>query len=301
MEKATAIAPTTVANVIVGFDMLGFAVPLLHDRVTVRKISEGVVIESVHGASLPMDAKNNTAGLGLLQLIDDLSLDFGFGVSIEKGIPLGSGLGGSAASAVASVVAANALLDEPLSKHQLLKYALIGESVASGGSLHGDNVAASLYGGLTLYLNKNEVPEVVSLPIPDVTCLIIHPSQEIETRSARAILQPTISMKDFVGQSMRLAAFISGCFTGDLDLIGRYFEDIVIEKQRSHLIHAFEDLKNKFQHPDVLGFSIAGAGPSMFAWLKSNETAESLKEHVLELGHDAWVTRITAEGATLTD
>ena len=150
--RATAFAPASVGNVAIGFDILGFGVDALGDRVTVaRRDAPGVVINAIRGVvgDLPLEPGRNTAGRALLAMQEALQPAFGFEMEIDKGIPLGSGLGGSAASAVAAVVAANALLPKACGKLELLKFAMQGEAVASG-SLHVDNISPSLFGGLVL-------------------------------------------------------------------------------------------------------------------------------------------------------
>ena len=150
--RASAFAPASVGNVAIGFDILGFAIDTLGDRVTVsRSATPGVEVTAIRGISgeLPREARDNTAGRALLALQEAVRPDFGFSLEIDKGIPLGSGLGGSAASAVGAVVAANALLPRPVSRLELLKFAMAGEAVASG-TRHADNIAPSLFGGLVL-------------------------------------------------------------------------------------------------------------------------------------------------------
>jgi homoserine kinase len=161
---ATALAPASVGNVGVGFDILGHTIAGPGDRVTVRRVSEpGVRIVEIRGCDvvLPMAAELNTAGAALIALRTAHALDFGFEIEIDKGIPFGSGMGGSAASAVAALVAANALLDRPLDRRALYPFALDGEAVASG-SHHGDNVGAMLLGGLVL----STTDRLVSIPVP---------------------------------------------------------------------------------------------------------------------------------------
>jgi homoserine kinase len=162
--KVKVFAPATVANVAVGFDILGFAVSGIGDIIEMEKNkTKDVQIIMTDGVtSVPTDPTQNTATIGLLSLIKDKNLDFGFSLSIHKGIPMGSGLGGSAASAVGAIWAANALLDESLSPKEILHYALAGEAFASGSS-HADNVAPCLFGGLNLVDRDNEI---VSIPYP---------------------------------------------------------------------------------------------------------------------------------------
>jgi len=189
-STATAFAPASVGNVGIGFDILGFAVDALGDRITVKRAAEpGVRITSISGVpeELPLEPERNTAGRALLALNVAVRPSFGFEMSIQKGIPLGSGLGGSAASAVGAVVAANALLDRPLEKLELLKFAMQGEAVASG-SMHVDNIAPSLFGGLVLTVGIDN-PRVKRIPVPrGIRAVIIHPHMFLSTREARSIL-----------------------------------------------------------------------------------------------------------------
>src|SRR6202045_3725210 len=268
LTDVTAFAPATVANVGIGFDILGHTVEALGDRVRLRRIDEPVVrIRSITGIAgdLPAEPAHNTAGRAVQALHAALALNFGFEMQIEKGIPLGSGLGGSAASAVGAVVAANALLPEPCSKLELLKFAMQGEKVASG-SLHVDNIAPSLFGGLVLTVGIDH-PRVKQIPVPPgVRAVIVHPHMFLSTKQARAILTRTVELSDFVWQTANLAGFISGCYTNDLDMIRASFQDVVIEPQRQALIPGFNDVRQAAMDAGALGCSISGAGPTMFAW-----------------------------------
>ena len=206
-REATAFAPASVANVAIGFDILGFSVDSLGDLVTLRRSdTPGVRVLAIRGVAedLPLEAEKNTAGRALIAMSDALSLDFGFEMQIDKGIPLSSGLGGSAASAVAAVVAANALLPEPLPQVDLLKFAMQGEAVASG-SMHADNISPSLYGGLVLTVGI-ENPRVKQIPVPrGVRAVVVHPHMFVSTKHARGILSRTVNLSDFVWQTANLA------------------------------------------------------------------------------------------------
>src|SRR5690606_14119350 len=245
-QSATAFAPASVGNVAVGFDVLGHSFDAIGDRVAARRIAEPQVrIASITGSAveLPLDAQRNTAGMAAFSMVRDLGLDFGVELAIEKGIPLGSGLGGSAASAVAAVVAANALLPQPLSKLELLKFAMKGEQVASG-SVHVDNIAPSLFGGLVLTVGIDN-PNVKQIPVPaSVRCVLVRPHMMLSTREARKILNRSIDLSDVIWQSANLAGFLTGCFTGDLQLIRESLEDVIIEPQRKVLIPGFQDVKD---------------------------------------------------------
>lgn len=304
VRRATAFAPASVGNVAIGFDILGFAVDALGDRVTVTRRDEpGVAIEAVSGIAgeLPREPAQNTAGRALLALIEAVRPDFGFLMQIEKGIPLGSGLGGSAASAVGAVVAANALLPEPCSRLQLLKFAMQGEAVSSG-SLHVDNIAASLFGGLVLTVGI-EQPRVKQIPVPGgVQAVIVHPHMFLSTKQARAILRRTVDLSDFVWQTANLAGFISGCYTDDLDMIRASFQDVVIEPQRQALIPGFTEVRAAALAAGALGCSISGAGPTLFAWAPRASAAAVLAAMQAQFAArsietDHWIVAVESAGA----
>jgi homoserine kinase len=302
--SATAFAPASVGNVGIGFDILGFAVDALGDRVTVACRAEpGVGITAIRGSSveLPREPEGNTAGRALLAMQQSLALDFGFEVQIEKGIPLGSGLGGSAASAVAAVVAANALLARPCSRLELLQFAMQGEAVASG-SLHVDNISPSLFGGLALTVGIDQ-PRVKLIPVPPaVRAVLIHPHMFLSTKQARAILRGNVTLSDFVWQTAHLAGFISGCYTSDLDLIRACLEDVVIEPQRQALIPGFSDVRREALASGALGCSISGAGPTVFAWALEQHAPAVLAATVAQFARhgvevDSWIVEICSPGA----
>jgi homoserine kinase len=230
---------------------------------------------------------------------------FGFAMRIDKGIPLGSGLGGSAASAVGAVVAANALLPQPCSKLELLKFAMQGEAVASG-SVHVDNISASLFGGLVLTVGI-EHPRVKQIPIPSgVRAIIVHPHMFLSTRQARAMLKRSVELSDFVWQTANLAGFISGCYTNDLDMIRASFEDVVIEPQRQALIPGFAGVRLAAMQAGALGCSISGAGPALFAWALAKDAHRVLEAMRREftagdIRIDEWLVDVGAGGARIIE
>jgi homoserine kinase len=302
--SATAFAPASAANVAIGFDILGFSVDVLGDKVTVTRTDQpGVTISGSSGVvkEIPRDPERNTAGRALLAMQESLKPGFGFDVFIEKGIPLGSGLGGSAASAVAAVVAANALLAKPLSKIELLQYAMQGEKVSSG-SLHVDNISPSLFGGLVLTVGIDN-PRVKQIPVPEgIRAVLVHPHLFLSTRQARGILKREVAMSDFIWQTANLAGFISGCYTNDLDMIRASFEDVVIEKQRSQLIPGFDTVRQGALAAGALGCTISGAGPTMFAWAVEGDAEKVRAAMVSSFGAanmkvDHWVVPIETVGA----
>ncbi len=270
-KEAKAFAPASIGNVAVGFDMLGHSLSGYGDTATVRRTNDGRVrVTAIRGVvtELPKEAKANTAGRALLGLAK--LCDVGFEIELDKGIPLGSGMGGSAASAVAALVAANALLDEPVSMETLYDLAMDGEAAASG-SRHGDNVAPMLLGGLVI---APATGAPVKVPVPkDLHCTLVHPHFVLETRKARAALKGAYELHDFVVQSEGLALLLAGCWTKNFELIRRGFRDVLVEPRRERLIPGFKRVKEAALDSGALGSSISGGGPSVFAWFDSKAKA----------------------------
>ena len=292
-DSARAFAPASVGNIGVGFDLLGHAMDGPRDVATVQRIDADTVrIESIGGTAtgagdLPLAAERNTAGQALIALRRALGLRHGFALTLEKGIPLGSGLGGSAASCVAALVAANALLDAPLPREALYAFALEGEAVSSG-SRHGDNVGPMLLGGVVMATSTRLIP----LPAPDgLHAVVVHPDQVLETRRSRAALAEPYPLHDVVAHSAHLAQFITGLLRGDLALIREGLRDVLVEPRRAALIPGFAAVKAAALDHGALGASISGAGPSVFAWFESRHAAEAaapaMRSGFVEAGFDA--------------
>ena len=268
MSRATASAPASIGNVGVGFDVLGQAFDAARDTVTaVREDEPGVRLGDVSGlvSSLPASPSNNTALAAAQAVLDAAGAPFGMRLSIDKGVPLAAGMGGSAASAVAGAAAANALLEAPFKVDQLLPFALEGERIASDPP-HWDNVMASLLG--VLFIAAREDPPLVQrLPVPSgILSVVLHPSVRVETQMARGILRKEVPMAVVVEHSRRIAAFAAGCASGDLGLIRAGLEDVLIEPQREHLLPVLPDVKQAALAAGALGCSFSGSGPSVFAW-----------------------------------
>lgn len=277
MNEVTARAPATTGNAAVGFDVLGFAADVIADEVTVRRTSTpGVRVTRISDPRLPTEAARNTASVALLAMIEALGLDGGFEIEVEKGIPIGSGLGGSAASAVGAVVAANALLDEPRPLHELFAWALAGEAVASGHA-HPDNVAPCLYGGLTL--TTNDVVRV--LPTPDLWVALVNPQMSIETRAAREILPREIPLSLAVQQMALLAAFVDACHRRDAATCAETCRDLIVEPHRKALLPGFDDAARAARDAGALAFSLSGSGPTVFALAVDQSSANAVADAVV--------------------
>jgi len=303
-NQATAFAPASVGNIGVGFDILGHTIVGPGDRATVRRIEAPKVrITAIRGCAveLPFEPERNTAGAALIALREALQLPFGFEIELDKGIAFGSGMGGSAASCVAALVAANALLDIPLTREQLYPHALTGEAVASGG-YHGDNVGAMLLGGIVLATAEH----LVRVPAPaEWHCVLVHPDAALETRRAREALKGAYSLTEFVAQSANLALVLNGCHNGDPALVRAGLRDVLVEPRRAPLITGFARVKQAALDHGALGASISGAGPSIFAWFDSLVAAElaapAMREafHTSGIDSESFVSPINGPAAEL--
>ncbi len=300
-------APASVANVAVGFDILGFALEKPGDEIIVRfKDEPGLVITKItgEGGKLPFDVEKNTAGFAAQRLLEHLGETHrGIEMEIHKKMPFGSGLGSSAASAVGGVVAINELLGRPLEKIDLLPFAVLGEQIADG-AYHADNVAPSLLGGIILIRNNRDL-DVHRLHIPDgLHAAVLYPEVEVLTREARQILSREVSLEKVIEQSGNLAAFILGLYNGDLGLISRSLHDVIIEPQRAKLIPYFFETKKAAQDSGALGCSISGAGPSIFALCASKEIAQTVGKEMEKIYINAqincqlFISKINEVGAT---
>ena len=307
-RAARAFAPATVANVAVGFEVLGFALDGVGDTVDVRvdpAVAAGtIVLDAIEGVvtQLPSDPQANTAAVALQSMIDELGWQVGFRVRLRKGIPLSSGMGGSAASAVAAVVAANALLDRPLSPERLLVHALAGEAAATGAA-HADNVAPCLFGGMTAIVAP-EPPRVIALPVPDgIQTVLVHPCLQIDTKSARAALERSVPLERCVEQSMRLTGFIAGCYREDPELIRRSMVDLIAGPQRARMIGGFDSVRGAALRAGAIACAISGSGPSLFAWTGSMDAARAVASSMREAfdrcgtPSDSWISQLGAPAA----
>jgi homoserine kinase len=308
-DTAVAFAPASIGNVAVGFDMLGLAIAGPGDTVTARRTGgSGVVVAAVRDREgephpeLPADARRNTAAIAAAALWEAHGSG-GLELEVQKGTPLESGMGSSAASAAAAVFAANALLERPLPTEELLPFALEGERFASGG-VHADNVAPSLLGGLLL-CPVPLLPRTVRITAPaGVRSVLVHPALRVDTASARRGLSRTCTMEQWLEQQGYLAAFIAGCEHGDLALMRAALHDVVIEPQRASRVPPFAAVKRAALAAGALGCSLSGSGPAMFALCEAavaEEVSEAMTAACRSTGVacDAWISPMDAPGARL--
>ena len=307
MSGIKVFAPASIGNVAVGFDCLGLALEKPGDEIIARFSDKpGLRITKItgrRGKKIPYEINKNTAGYAAYKVLEFLGeTDRGIDLELHKKMPLGSGLGSSAASAVAGAMAINELLKRPIEKNKLLRFALDGEELASGGR-HADNVAPSLIGGMVL-IRDNETMDIHRLPaFQGIYATVIYPKVEILTKDARSILSDTVLLKDMVQQSANLASVVIGMYSGNYDLIGRSLNDVVIEPQRASLIPHFYEVKEASLKAGALGGSISGAGPSIFMLCKNSLIAEDVGEAMKRVYHNAgieyelFISPINHEGA----
>lgn len=303
-EKLTILAPGTVANMVCGFDVLGFALEDPCDEIDIALIPEKrIIIQPDPVYQLPTDPEKNVAGAALLAMLDAIEEPLGFDITIRKHIKPGSGIGSSAASAAGAVVAANHLLHHRFSKEELVQFAMFGEKVASGVK-HADNIAPCIYGGITLIRSIFPL-DVVALPAPNLHVTIVHPQIEVRTADARAILKQNVLLKDAIKQWGNIAGLVAGIIQNDLPLIGRSLQDHIIEPVRSILIPGFDEIKQRSMAAGALGGGISGSGPSVFMLSADKATALAVEKEMqavftrIGIDHHTYVTTINPQGVKL--
>ncbi|MGF7217310.1 homoserine kinase [Spirosoma lacussanchae] len=305
MKSINVFAPATVANVACGFDIFGFAVDNPGDKITLTLREEpGVTITDIIGddGRLPREAHRNTAGIAIQSYLQHIDrTDVGVDAVLHKQMPLGSGLGSSAASAVAGVFAINELLDRPLTTRQLIPFAMEGERIACG-SAHADNVGPSLLGGFVVVRSYQPLDVIRIDTTANLFCTLVHPDIEVNTKDARFILKNEVSLKNTITQMGNVAGLIAGLMTPDYDLISRSLVDVIIEPVRAILIPEFNEAKQAALESGALGCSISGSGPSMFALSRDADTASrvgaAMQQAFLGVGitSEAYISEINRQG-----
>ena len=317
MKTVTGFASATVGNVACGFDVLGFAITEPGDEVVLtlhdgKKSECPVSITEIEGdgGALPLDPRKNTSSFVVLKFLEfirthkNIPFDGHISLRLKKNLPLSSGMGSSAASAAAALVAANELLGSPCSKMELVHFAIEGERVACG-SAHADNAAPAILGNFILIRSYHPL-DLITIPSPEhLYCTLVHPHTELRTSFARSVLPKTITLSTATQQWGNVGALVSGLLTGDYELIGRSLVDVIAEPKRAPLIPGFSEVKQAAIDSGALGCSIAGSGPSLFAFSSSKATAlavgQAMQDAFLHakanLPSDMWVSPICSEGA----
>lgn len=308
MKSVRTFAPATVANVCCGFDILGFAINNPGDEVLMTLVdAPGVRITTItgDGGKLPLGADKNTAGVAVISYLKFIGKeDAGIEMELHKKLPLGSGMGSSAASAAAALVAVNELMGKPLTKQELVPHAMESERVACG-SAHADNVAPSLLGGFVLIRDYHPL-DLISVPFPKkLCCVLIHPHLEVKTEDSRRILKNAVHLKDAIAQSANVAGLMVGLIQSDFRLISESLKDSIAEPVRSFFIPGFEELKSIARKSGALGAGISGSGPTVFALCNdlniAQRAGERMSQHFASLGlqSDLFISEVNQTGATI--
>lgn len=307
MKSIRAFAPATVANVCCGFDILGFAVDSPGDEVklTLREDSEIKIISiSGDGGKLPYEPDKNTASVAVISFLKAIGSTQGVDIELKKNLPLGSGMGSSAASGVAALVAINHLMGNPLTRVQLVSHAMEAERIACGAA-HADNVAPSLLGGFVLVREYSPIDIIKIDATKGMYCTLIHPHLELKTEDSRKVLRQSLPLKDAITQSGNIAGLMIGLTKPDYPLISRSLKDVIAEPTRSVFIPGFSNFRKIVLDTGSLGCGISGSGPTIFALSETNEQAvavgdaiqlEFLKNH---LKSDVFVSKVNQDGARI--
>jgi len=319
MKSVRGFASATVGNVACGFDILGFAITEPGDEVILTRSERKhtgcpVTISSISGdgGKLPLDPRKNTSSFVVLKFLEYIRTHKGqdctghISLELKKHLPLSSGMGSSAASAAAALAAANELLGRPCTKMELVHFAIEGERVACG-SAHADNAAPAILGNFVLIRSYTPLDLIVIPPPEKLFCSLVHPHTELRTSFARSVLPTDITLKDATRQWGNVGALVAGLLTSDYALVGRSLVDVVAEPKRAPLIPGFAEVKEAALNAGALGCSIAGSGPSIFAFSDSAETAHAAGEAMQKaflaskksLKSDTWVSPICREGARI--
>ncbi len=279
-SKVTARAPSSTANLGPGFDVFGLALDAFYDTITLETTqthSLQIEVHGEYGKTIPLQTEANAAGLVVKKMFEEHRIQNGLKITVEKGVPAGFGLGSSAASAAAAAVAFNAMFDLNLDKNALVRYAAMGE-VTSAGTMHYDNVSASLLGGFVIV--RTEPLNVVRIDVPkDLALCVAIPKIDVpqkKTEVARSVLPAQVSLKQLTSNVANACTIVAGFMLADVELISKAVNDVIVEPARKHLIPGYEQVKKNALDAGALAVTISGAGPSMIAFARVGQDVEKI-------------------------
>ena len=300
-------APASISNLGSGFDVIGLAIDRPGDIVVAsRQLQESVTFGlDSRSEGVPTGGGMNVAEHVASLMLQEFKPPFGVKLTLHKRMPIGSGLGSSAASSVASAVAVNALLAKPLKKKDLLRFVVEGERLASG-SPHADNVAPSLMGGVCLIRSYNPM-DVELIPVRNrIVWVVVHPHLVVRTEEARAVLPSSISLKTAIRQWGNVGGLVAGLMTGDVRLVGKCVEDVIVEPARAHLVPGFHEVKQSALGAGATGCSLSGSGPSLFAVASSTKVARTIASAMTKafsrtagVECDVFISHVNTTGASV--
>lgn len=273
-NKICVYAPATIANLNVGFDILGLSLCNIGDKVEVswNNMNINRITEIINGDKLPTDPNKNSCGAVIIKMQEISGDRKGVDIRIKKGFVSGSGLGSSSASSAAAAVAFNELLGNKYTAEELIHFATEGERVACG-TAHFDNVAPAILGGLVLIHQQ----KMIKLPLPEgIHAVLFYPEITINTAGSRSILKKDFSLSLISQQVAHMGAFVASLYQNNIDLMSKSMRDIIIEPFRKTLIPFFDEMKLAAMQQKALAFGISGSGPSMFALASSKNDSEKI-------------------------
>ena len=274
-SKVTVKAPSSTANLGPGFDVFGLAIDAFYDTITLTKTNKGITI--ITDDKIPTNPENNTAGLVVKNMKKKFKIKEGIEIKIKKGVPAGFGMGSSAASAAAAAVAFDRLFGLKLDGNALVEFAGSGEK-ASAGTIHYDNVAASVLGGFVIV--KTDPLSVIRVDPPkNLRMCIAIPKIDVpkkKTKVSRGVIPKKIKLTDSILNLSNAATIVAGFMKKDSELIGNSIKDVIVEPARKHMIPGFMKVKENAIRAGALGVTISGAGPSVIAFSKSSDDLKKI-------------------------
>jgi len=269
VSSITVRAPSSTANLGPGFDVFGLAVDAFFDEITLTKKKSGISIVTEY--NIPTNPDSNTAGLVVKNMIKKFQIKDGIEIKIKKGVPAGFGMGSSAASAAATVIAFDKMYGLKLDENTLVEFAGTGEK-ASAGSIHYDNVAASVLGGFVI-VRTNPLNVIRVEPPTNLRMCVAVPKLEVpkkKTKVSRGVIPKKVRLIDSIANLSNAAAIVAGFMKKDPKMIGNSIKDVIVEPARQHMIPGFVKVKENALNAGALGVTISGAGPSVIAFSESS-------------------------------
>lgn len=303
-RRVTVEAPASSANLGAGFDVFALALKKPRDRLTLVREARGIKV-SVRGASLPESPDRNVVGAVANAIMEEQGVRAGVSLLLGKGVPVGVGLGSSAASSVAAAVGIDSLFDLRLSQRELTGYAGVGEKLASGAS-HYDNVAASLVGGFVIVagdqtITRMEAPGSLSL------CLVT-PKVELpkeKTRYARSLLPNEAPLESVVAVVRAASMMVHGFATGSIEEVGAAMAESLVDERRAVMVPGFESVREAAVERGAAGVCISGAGPTVLAAIRRGKASGVLAAMVKAFSKEGvessgFITRV-GEGCRIVE
>jgi len=266
MKRIKAFAHASSANLGPGFDIMGLALSAFGDIVELEEDPFTSKI-SIFSNNLPLEIENNTAGLAIKKVLESKKIRMGLKLKITKGVPVGMGLGSSGASAAAAVTAINELLGLELSLHEMINFAMQGETAAAGEP-HADNVAPSLIGGLVALTSIDPMDFIILKLNPDISIKLILPDVKIKNKTiiARSVVPEEIKMRDHVKNAMNILGLINSFEFGNIGKLKKYMVDQIVELKRSSIYPFLGEIRNISQKYEDVSIALSGAGPSIIVF-----------------------------------